>query len=144
MPDDIPEVTPLDSRISCPCPCSAFMSSHPKGEDARTEPFYAVSTAPGTFYADPPTAMNSIRALAEFDADPNVLVAIAHDPTGLDVYEFFPEGKMNEWKAKGWKEKLEWGFVNELPYNGKTVRDVLVDGLYRDGKRVKDLEGNKV
>ena len=144
MPDEIPEAIPLHRAISRPCPCSAFMSSHPKGKDARTEPFYAVSTAPGTFYADPPKAMESIRALAEFDADPNVLVAIAHDPTSLDVFDFFPEGTMNEWKTKGWKEKMEFGFVNELPYNGKTVRGVLVDGLYRDGKRVKDLQGNKV
>ena len=144
MPGEIPEATPLHRAISRPCPCSAFMSSHPKGEDARTEPFYAVSTAPGTFYADPPKAMESIRALAEFDADPNVLVAIAHDPTSLDVFDFFPEGTLNEWKAKGWKEKMEFGFVNELPYNGRTVRGVLVDGLYRDGKRVKDLQGNKV
>lgn len=144
MPDEIPEATALDRAISRPCPCSAFMSSHPKGKDARTEPFYAVSTAPGSFYADPPTAMNSIRALAEFDADPNVLVAIAHDPTSLDVFEFFPNGKMNDWKSKGWKEKMEFGFVNELPYNGKTVRNVLVDGLYRDGKKVKDLQGNEV
>jgi glyoxylase-like metal-dependent hydrolase (beta-lactamase superfamily II) len=144
MPDEIPEGTPLHRAIARPCPCSAFMSSHPKGKDARTEPFYAVSTAPGTFYADPPKAMESIRALAEFDADPNVLVAIAHDPTSLDVFDFFPEGTLNEWKIKGWKEKMEFGFVNELPYNGKTVRGVLVDGLYRDGKRVKDLQGNKV
>jgi hypothetical protein len=39
---------------------------------------------------------------------------------------------------------MEFGFVNELPYNGKVVRDVLVDGLYTDGKKVKNMQGNKV
>lgn len=35
MPDTIPEATALDRAISRPCPCSAFMSSHPKGDKAK-------------------------------------------------------------------------------------------------------------
>jgi hypothetical protein len=77
--------------------------------------------------------------MEEFDADPNVLVAIAHDPASLDVFTFFPNGTMNAWKKEGWKETLHWGFLNELPYMGKTSRPYLVDGLYRNGERVKPL-----
>jgi glyoxylase-like metal-dependent hydrolase (beta-lactamase superfamily II) len=37
LPDEIPEETPLEKRIARPCPCTAFLSCHPKGEvDGRT------------------------------------------------------------------------------------------------------------
>jgi hypothetical protein len=74
-----------------------------------------------------------------FDASPNILITIAHDPTSLDVFPFFPNGTLNDWKANGWKQAVHWGFVNELPYFGKTVRGQLVDGLYIDGEMVRDL-----
>lgn len=92
--------------------------------------------------------MVSIRALFEFDADPNVLVMIAHDTAPLDVLKdsFFPakDGALNAWKQRGYKEKLHWGFVNELPVQGTEGRKTLTDGLYRDGKKVKTLEGEVV
>jgi hypothetical protein len=95
-----------------------------------------------SFYEDPQVAQTSVRALIEFDADPNVLVAIAHDPTSLDVFDFFPTGTMNDWRAKGWKEQQHWGFLNELPYNGKVIRSPLVDGLYN--KQEEKLRGLEV
>jgi len=58
----------------------------------------------------------------------------------LDVFDFFPTGTMNDWKKKGWKKAAHWGFLSELPYNGTTVRPQLVDGLYKDGKKVRDLK----
>ena len=79
-------------------------------------------------------------ALAEYDADPNVLVAIAHDPTSLVVFDFFPNGTMNAWKEKGWKERSHWGFLEELPYYGKMIQPLLVDGLYTQGQKVRGLE----
>lgn len=36
MPDQIPDETPLERAIQRPCPCSAFMGSHPDGEQSRT------------------------------------------------------------------------------------------------------------
>jgi len=103
-------------------------------------PFLKVSTGPASFYVDPPTAQNSVHALEEFDADPNILVVIAHDPTSLEVFDFFPRGTMNDWQQKGWKKAAHWGFLSELPYNGKTVRPQLVDGLYKNGERLRDLK----
>lgn len=88
--------------------------------------------------------MQSINALMAFDADPNVLVIIAHDPAPKDSLTFFPHGTINDWKEKGVKEVMHWNFVNELPVDGKPGRKPLVDGLYRyerdDLKRVKALE----
>ena len=68
---------------------------------------------------DPVQSNISFKSLQEFDADPNVLVAIAHDPASLEVFEFFPNATMNDWKRKGYKEAVHWGFLNELPYNAK-------------------------
>lgn len=81
-----------------------------------------------------------MEALKEFDASPNVLTIIAHDPTSLDVFDFFPKGTLNDWQKKGWKRKHHWGFLSEMPYNGKTVRPVLVDGLYEGDQKLRGLE----
>ena len=88
--------------------------------------------------------MQSLRALAEFDADESVLVVIAHDTAPLDVMPFFPNGTINDWKRRGYKEKMHFHFVNELPIDGIVGREPLVDGVYRDGARIKTLEGEKL
>lgn len=83
--------------------------------------------------------MESVGALIEFDADPNILIAIAHDMAPLDVFDFFPK-TMNDWHQKNWKAKSHWGFLSELPYNGQCVRPQLVDGLYdKDGNKLRGL-----
>jgi hypothetical protein len=69
-----------------------------------------------------------------------VLVAIAHDPTALVVFDFFPNGTMNDWKKKGWKEASHWGFLEEFPYYGKVIQPLLTDGLYDAGKKLRDLD----
>lgn len=97
------------------------------------------SAGPHSFYADPPTACDTVDKLIDFDVDPNILIAIAHDPTSLEIFDFFPK-TMNDWKEKNWKAASHWGFLSELPYNGKTVRDVRVDGLYLQGKKLRGLD----
>lgn len=98
-----------------------------------------MSTGPASFYVDPPTAEESITALKEFDADPNILLLIAHDVAPLLALPFFPTANLNDWKQKGYKEEMHWAFVNELPYEGHARRRQLVDGLYRDGKKLRNL-----
>ena len=90
---------------------------------------------------DPPAAQRSIERLEEFDADENVFVCVAHDVGLLPVVDWFPKGGINDWKAKGWKQKCQWGFVNDLPIDGKKAREWLAPGLMKDGKVVtaKDL-----
>ncbi|KAI5363725.1 putative metallo-beta-lactamase, ribonuclease Z/Hydroxyacylglutathione hydrolase [Septoria linicola] len=145
MPDPLPQATVLDKRFQHPCPCITFTACHPNQAESRTAPFYRCSSDKDhSWYDDPKTAMESIRKLFEFDADPNVMVVIAHDAAPLDVLPFFPDGNINDWQEKGYKEKMHWHFVNELPVDGKIGRDTLTDGLYRDGKRVKTLTGEAV
>ena len=102
-------------------------------------PFFNISTGPTSLYHDPEVAQRSADALKEFDADPNVLVAIAHDLAYLEVFEFFPKATMNDWQKKGWK-RVHWSFLSEMPYNGKVLRSPIVDGLYKGKDKVRGLE----
>ena len=78
--------------------------------------------------------------LEEFDADENVFVCVAHDGGLLDVCDWFPKGDINSWKEKGWKQKSQWGFLNELPIDGKAGRPWIAPGLMKDGKVVNKDE----
>jgi len=143
LPAEIPEDTPLDKkRFGMSCPCSTFTACHPlknEGEEkAQTTPYYQVTTAEGSWYIDPPMAQDSINKLEDFDADPNVFVCIAHDEGLNDVVDWFPNGTLNDWKKRGWKEKSLWGFLNTLPMNGKPARENFCPGLMKDGKLVNE------
>ena len=135
LPETLPSDTKLDSRFSHPCPCSLFTVSHADQENARSSPFYRVSSLPISWFEDAPLAQSSVDALSEFDANEKVFVAVAHDPALQEVVETFP-AKMTDWAAKGWQRQSHWHFVNELPINGKPGRSLLVDGHYKDGKKL--------
>ena len=86
--------------------------------------------------------MQSIRAMQDFDASPDVLVCIAHDPTLINILPYLncqPNEDLNDWKARGYKERLLWGWLNELPREGKPGRPMLIDGAWKDGKLVTDF-----
>jgi hypothetical protein len=57
---------------------------------------------------------------------------------------FFPNDTITDWKGRGYKKKMHFHFVNELPINGKVRREPIVDGVYRDGAKIKTLEGENV
>lgn len=88
--------------------------------------------------------MESIRTLMEFDANENVCTLIAHDPAPLEAMKFFPHATINDWKEKGLKKSMHWYFLNEMPAKGVEDREVMVDGLYKEGKKVKNLKGENV
>ena len=134
MPSTIPPSVPLDRRLPTPCPCSFFASSHHDPENLRTLSFYNVTQDPGGWYVNPPTAQKSVKSLEEFDADENVFVCVAHDGGLIPVVDWFPNGTVNDWKKKGWKEESQWGFLNELPIDGKPGRPWLTPGLVKEGK----------
>ncbi|KAI4233879.1 MAG: hypothetical protein LQ352_008214 [Teloschistes flavicans] len=140
MPTEIPTSVPLDPRFNTPCPCSIFTACHRDPENARTSPFYKVTQAPGGWYVDPKVAQQSVDRLEEFDADENVFVCVAHDGGLIPVVDWFPNGTLNEWKAKGWKEKSKWGFLNELPVDGKPGRPLLAPGLVKEGKVIEKVD----
>lgn len=103
---------------------------------ARVTPFYHPSAAPGSWYLNPALAAASINKVGELDADPNILVVLAHDPDSKKYLPFFPHGKLNNWKTQksldgnttGLKEGVHWSWLNELPRNGKPGRQRLVEG----------------
>ena len=140
LPDPVPEIAHLDAYFPSPCPCSMFTSIHPVAlneELARKSPYYGVSTHPKSAYVDAALAEASIHAMAEFDADPNIFVCIAHDGVLLDVLPLLnkePRMDISDWKQKGYKEMARWGFLNELPRNGKPGREPLVEGRWKDGE----------
>ncbi|KAL8959826.1 MAG: hypothetical protein Q9193_003376, partial [Seirophora villosa] len=138
LPATIPPEVALDSdRFKHPCPCSLFTACHRDPPNARTSPFYKVTQEPKGWYMDPVVAQQSVDRLEEFDADENVFVCLAHDGGLIPVCDWFPDGTLNHWKAKGWKEKSKWGFLNELPLDGKPGRPLLVPGLVKDGKIIE-------
>ena len=86
--------------------------------------------------------MQSISAMQEFDASENVLVLIAHDPTLLKVLPVLndaPLRDLNDWKERGYKTRLQWGWLNELPRDGRPGRTMLVKGAWHNDREIKDF-----
>ncbi|KAM0323162.1 hypothetical protein ACHAQA_009012 [Verticillium albo-atrum] len=82
---------------------------------ATTSPFVTINIrADGTSLArNPPIARDVISKIQRFDGDDRIFVVAAHDETVRGVVDLFPK-KANNWKAKGWKTRTRWRFVNYL------------------------------
>ncbi|EXJ94467.1 hypothetical protein A1O1_02863 [Capronia coronata CBS 617.96] len=124
-----------------PCPCSFMGVTHPRTteHEKRTKPWYTVSEAPGSAYIDPATANESIAALQQFDASPQVFLCLAHDPALFEVLPLLnhnPQNVVNDWQVRGYKERTRWRFLNELPRDGMPGRPPIVLGFWRDDKPV--------
>lgn len=77
---------------------------------SREQPLLAPKA---TNYADLEKSKESIALVAtNFDAHPDVFVLLAHDTSLEDVVEAFP-ASLNQWKEKGWKERVVWAFLEE-------------------------------
>ncbi|KAJ7048482.1 beta-lactamase-like protein [Mycena amicta] len=78
---------------------------------ARTAPLLHIGDGP--YQADPVVAQDSVNKLTAFDGNPDVFVVLAHDssllPLFADTYPFV----LDDWKAKGLKEKTVWSFLDE-------------------------------
>ncbi|TFK48510.1 Metallo-hydrolase/oxidoreductase [Heliocybe sulcata] len=104
-----------------PCPCSLLANVSPEhfphvaSSTAQSiplsTPVLTVPYTPPSAYTDPSTAASSIAKLSAFDADPDVLVLIAHDSTLEDVVSYFPE-KADNWKEQMWKAR-RWSFLDK-------------------------------
>ena len=64
-------------------------------------------------HEDPAKALDTVQKLKAFDAHDNVLVIIAHDPSLIDVLDFFPK-TLNDWKKEGWAEAGRWRFLADF------------------------------
>jgi glyoxylase-like metal-dependent hydrolase (beta-lactamase superfamily II) len=144
LPDPVPN-SHLDQHLPHPCPCSLFTEAHPAGAfstESQTTPFFEVTSFAQSAYLDREQAAQSIRELQRFDEHPNVLVCIAHDPTLINVLPFLndqPDKDLNGWQEAGLKEKAQWGWLNELPRNGKPGRDMYIKGVWKEGELIEDF-----
>ncbi|KAJ7226991.1 hypothetical protein GGX14DRAFT_627744 [Mycena pura] len=77
---------------------------------ARTTPLLSIPD--GGVTDDLATAHESLRKLADFDANADVFIVIAHDESLLPVIGLFP-ASLDDWHAKGWKEAATWAFLDE-------------------------------
>jgi glyoxylase-like metal-dependent hydrolase (beta-lactamase superfamily II) len=148
LPDPVP-TSHLDAHFSHPCPCSLFTEVHPAGPssaDSKTTPFFEVTSFAQSAYLDREQAALSIKELQRFDEHPDVLVCIAHDPTLIKVLPFLndePEKDLNAWQEQGVKEKAQWGWLNELPRDGKPGREMYVEGVWKEGELISDFRALK-
>ncbi|KAJ1303906.1 hypothetical protein OPQ81_008318 [Rhizoctonia solani] len=89
-------------------PGSIILDIHP--QHSAVKPFYNLSNQTAS---DPLEAQKSLDKLSHFDCYENILTIVAHDATLLDVVDFFPN-TLNDWKAKGYREKVLWKFLGDF------------------------------
>lgn len=98
-----------------PCSNSSFhhknATSPDCDADAMTHPFFTVRDEASYNGAE---ARESVEHMCEFDAHDNIFTMIAHDNTMLDAIDFFPKASANDWKQKGWREKVMWQFLRDF------------------------------
>lgn len=119
--------------------CGIFASCHPDPENARTTAYQKPCSHADSWYHDPALAHQTVEKLKALDADDRILVLIAHDPALMNSVPLFPHDTLNDWYELGLKERLRWGFLNELPVFGEPTK-YLVDGTYISGQRVRSLD----
>lgn len=143
LPDPIPNfILDQDPLFPKPCPCSIFTNRHPRQssncDDPRKSPFYHLSTDSTSAYVDPEVASRSVQSLLAFDACPRVLICLAHDETVLKTLPTLnnnPDDDLNNWEQRGYKDKVRWGWLNDLPRNGRSGREPVVEGFWRENCR---------
>lgn len=90
-------------------PLPPVLSPYPKR--SRTNPFYSLR-CPGVTH-DIEKAEESIKKLAPFDANEDILFVWGHDMALKGVLHFWPDW-LNDWKKMGWKERLTWAFLDDF------------------------------
>lgn len=106
LPQTIDLILPGLSRRPCPgAELEALQTSHGRKPN---EPFF--DPAMGLSIEE---AIRTIKKTQTFDADDNVLFIYAHDGTVREVADLFPH-KANDWKVKGWRDKMLWAFLNDF------------------------------
>ncbi|KAI0158507.1 beta-lactamase-like protein [Pestalotiopsis sp. NC0098] len=110
IPDDVrfPLPDALRARFSV-CPGGAqFRQLNTKRGRKEDEPFFETQLA-----ADLGQALDTIQKTQTADVQDNVFFIFAHDTSIGGVVNLFPE-PANEWRAKGWREEVHWGFLKDL------------------------------
>lgn len=104
----IPLPDPLPSSLGG-LSAAAFKELNVKRGRDPAGPFIEVA-----LFNDEEKCSETVRRAQIADADPNVWFVMAHE-TALfdDEITLFPKAA-NEWKAKGWKEKTRWTFLEDF------------------------------
>lgn len=106
---DIPE---LAAKLSCAtsCPGSIFeeLNKSRGRTPAKTEPFFDPAMG-----KDIPLAIETIKKTQIADGDENILYIFAHDTKIRGITDLYPQ-TANDWKKKGWREKLIWRFLEDF------------------------------
>ncbi|KAB8576218.1 hypothetical protein FH972_025746 [Carpinus fangiana] len=92
-----------------PQQCLGCLAIHPK--DCTNQPFY--DPAPGPWHLDVDTLKDTTALMQAFDADPDVFVILSHDHWLEGIVDLFPHSA-NQWKAKGWDDKVRWRFLKDF------------------------------
>lgn len=85
-----------------------FPNLNMKNNRSETEPLYDPKVAD-----DLGQAIKTIKEVQMADVQDNVFFIWAHDTGIQDVVDLFPK-TANDWKAKGWRERLIWDFLEDL------------------------------
>ncbi|ETI27212.1 hypothetical protein G647_09895 [Cladophialophora carrionii CBS 160.54] len=93
---------------ACICPGSAFQHIQETRGRKADEPFFD----PAIGY-DIPETIRTIKKVQGADAGENIFFIYAHDTSIRGVVDLFP-ATANEWKAKGWREKVFWRFLEDF------------------------------
>jgi len=95
------------------CPGSVFESIHPasaSGGEYTTMPFYNLSSKTTASMTD---GEATLAKLEVFDASADVLLAIAHDISMMEILPFLP-AQLNGWEKTDWKELNKWKFLQDF------------------------------
>ena len=129
--DLVPGPPHRQTRTHTFCPGSyitSYLSPHSnsvkdstRSANPRTTPFYDLLPEP--INHSYPQAISSRDKMMGFDADPNVLVILAHDTSVMGVLPFYPES-LNGWNEKEWgdKENMRWEFMGDFDLSGAVER----------------------
>ena len=90
------------------CPGSELEALQKSRSRAVNEPFCDPNMG-----LDIPQAISTIKKAQEADGDPNVLFIYAHDASLRTNVDLFPKNA-NDWKKKGWREKILWHFLGDF------------------------------
>ncbi|KAF9012852.1 Metallo-hydrolase/oxidoreductase [Hymenopellis radicata] len=111
-------------HAQCPCPGhiiegakAAVSPTHFPPADANSQfdvigrdtPMLELPTGLSV-YTDVKLAKTTLDHVAKLDACTNVLFLMAHDSTLPGIIEEFP-ADLNDWKERGYKDKLTWAFL---------------------------------
>lgn len=112
--DSIPElVKNLGLGSACPGAIFESLQSDRGRKPGKTTPFFDPAMG-----KDIPLAIETIKKTQVADTDDNVLYIFAHDNKIRGVVDLYPK-QANDWKNKGWREKVIWRFLEDFEVAAK-------------------------